>query len=189
MSQSDPPARLARILLSLSLVVSMSALGMSILPYPGSAPAKTERPFDPPKPGMADRLVVRKSERRLYLMRGEQALRTYGIALGFRPDGHKRHEGDGRTPEGHYRIDRRNDRSRYRKSLRISYPNTRDVRRARFRGQSPGGLIMIHGQPNARGGAEPLAGDWTQGCIAVSNRAIDEIWSLTALGTPIEILP
>lgn len=162
---------------------------MSFLPYAGAAPVETHRPFTPPRPGMADRLVVKKGERRLYLMRGKDPFRVYPIALGFKPDGHKRREGDGRTPEGFYRIDGRNDRSRYRKSLHISYPNPVDARRARFRGTSAGGMIMIHGQPKERARMQSHTEDWTSGCIAVSNQAIDEIWSLTALGTPIEILP
>lgn len=162
---------------------------MSVLPHLDESRPEAPSSFTPPKPGMADRLVVKKSQRRLYLMRGERPLKSYRIALGFQPEGHKRHEGDGRTPEGIYRIDRRSDRSRYHRALHISYPNALDTWRARLQGQSPGGLIMIHGQPSARAGQAPPAGDWTEGCIAVSNQEIEEIWSLTAVGTPIEILP
>jgi murein L,D-transpeptidase YafK len=146
-----------------------------------SAPARIARS------GMVDRLVVKKSERRLYLMRGDEPYRSYPIALGYSPVGHKRRQGDGKTPEGVYFIDGRNARSNYRKALSISYPNTGDRLHAMRSGRNPGGMIMIHGQPS-RGG-ERKTGDWTFGCIAVSNMAIDEIWALTSDGTPIEILP
>ncbi|WP_338114091.1 L,D-transpeptidase family protein [Thiorhodococcus mannitoliphagus] len=132
---------------------------------------------------------MKKAERRLYLMRGDQRLRSYPIALGFSPKGHKRREGDGRTPEGRYVIDWKNSASRFRKSLHLSYPNPADARRAAFRHQAPGGMIMIHGQPSGHRDAQPIEGDWTLGCIAVSNPAIEEIWSLTSTGVPIEILP
>jgi murein L,D-transpeptidase YafK len=134
-------------------------------------------------------VVVKKAERRLYLMQGEEALRTYEIALGFQPVGHKTREGDGRTPEGRYVLDRRNSRSRFYKALHISYPSSRDRWRAELRGESPGGMILIHGQPSKKASSTRAEHDWTLGCIAVSNREIDEIWSLTLDGTPIEILP
>ncbi len=134
-----------------------------------------------------DRIVVKKKERRLYLMRGDEPFRSYKIALGYQPRGHKYRKGDGRTPEGIYYLDWRSDRSNYRKALHISYPNMQDRLRAVRTGDDPGGLIMIHGQPTRRG--ENRSGDWTFGCIAVSDLAIDEIWSYTSVGTTIEILP
>ena len=137
--------------------------------------------------GQVDRILVKKGERRLYLMRGDQPFRSYKVALGYQPSGHKQRKGDGRTPEGIYYLDWRSDRSNYRKALHVSYPNYQDRLRAQRKGDDPGGLIMIHGQPSRRG--ENRAGDWTFGCIAVSNLAIDEIWSYTSVGTPIEILP
>jgi murein L,D-transpeptidase YafK len=141
----------------------------------------------------ADRVVVKKSERRLYLMRGEQPFRIYRVSLGTSPKGDKERQGDGRTPEGRYYLDWRNPASKFRKSLHISYPNTSDRLRAKRKGFDPGGMIMIHGQPRAsryRELQELISQeDWTQGCIAVSNLAIDEIWSYTRDGTPIEILP
>lgn len=160
---------------------------MSWLPEP----ATPERKASPAPPGerAVDRIVVKKAERRLYLMRGGQAVRDYPIALGFSPRGHKRREGDGRTPEGRYVIDWRNPASRFHKSLHLSYPSPLDARRAAFRGQAPGGMIMIHGQPNGKVETTPLEGDWTLGCIAVSNFAMEEIWHLTPLGTPVEVLP
>ncbi len=138
-------------------------------------------------PGTVDRIVVKKGERRLYLMRGDERFRSYKIALGYQPAGRKQRKGDGRTPEGIYYLDWRSDRSNYRKALHISYPNMQDRLRALRKGDDPGGLIMIHGQPTRRG--ENRSGDWTFGCIAVSDLAIDEIWSYTSVGTTIEILP
>ena len=137
--------------------------------------------------GKVDRIVVKKAERRLYLMRGNEPFRIYKIALGYQPQGHKRYQGDGRTPEGRYRLDWRSAASQYYKALHISYPSPEDLIRARSRGHDPGGMIMIHGQPRRRGAEK--SGDWTFGCIAVSNLAIDEIWTYTDVGTPIEILP
>lgn len=164
---------------------------MSYLPE--ASPPSARAPVAPQShgtiPGKADRVVVKKAERRLYLMQGEEALRTYEIALGFQPVGHKTREGDGRTPEGRYVLDRRNSRSRFYKALHISYPSSRDRWRAELRGESPGGMILIHGQPSKKASSTRAEDDWTLGCIAVSNREIDEIWSLTLDGTPIEILP
>lgn len=140
-----------------------------------------------------DKIVVEKSERRLYLMKDGKPVRTYRVALGSRPEGHKQRRGDGRTPEGRYLIDWRNPNSNFYKSLHISYPNTWDRVRAERQGWDPGGMIMIHGQPPRNEHSELQDAlrdeDWTQGCIAVSNLAIEEIWELTPDGTPIEILP
>jgi murein L,D-transpeptidase YafK len=142
---------------------------------------------------LADKVVVRKAERRLYLMKDDQPFRSYPVSLGIEPLGHKVRQGDGRTPEGRYLLTWRNPRSQYYRSILISYPNSWDRIRARELGVEPGGMIMIHGQPRPnehRELQEVLSGeDWTQGCIAVSNLAIDEIWELTRDGTPIEILP
>lgn len=172
-------------------MLSAHALAMSFIPVPelSARPTTASVKARPVPLGKADRLVVKKAERRLYLLRGEQRLRTYGIALGFQPIGHKLREGDGRTPEGRYVIDRRNDRSRFHKALHISYPSAQDRLRAEHRDQSPGGLILIHGQPANQARSAPLEGDWTLGCIAVANDEIEEIWALTPDGTRIEILP
>ena len=139
----------------------------------------------------ADRVVVRKSERRLVLLREGRKIAEYGIALGGAPEGHKQKEGDERTPEGEYVIDWRNEKSGYYKSLHISYPNEADKARAKARGESPGGLIMIHGQKNRFGWLAPLTqrADWTDGCIAVTNREMEEIWRSVDDGTPIVIEP
>lgn len=139
----------------------------------------------------ADNVIIRKSERRLYLMRRGQVLRTYPVALGLAPKGHKEQEGDFRTPEGRYRLIRRNPRSDYFLSIEVSYPSVADVEHAAQLGVNPGGAIMIHGLPNTP--RKPLdyyrTNDWTDGCIAVSNSDMVEIWMMTPLNTPIEIHP
>jgi murein L,D-transpeptidase YafK len=139
----------------------------------------------------ADLIVVRKSERRLDLMRNGEVLRSYRIALGLQPTGHKERSGDFRTPEGRYRLTRRNPRSDYFLSIQISYPNDQDVRYAKSNGWDPGGAIMIHGLPNVlkKDVTYYQTRDWTDGCIAVSNSDMVEIWLLTHENTPIEILP
>lgn len=141
--------------------------------------------------GKADRVLIDKSERQLILLRGERPLKTYQVALGSAPKGHKRFEGDQRTPEGVYAIDFRNADSGFHRALRISYPNEADRVRALEAGVDPGGQIMIHGLKNGQGwlGRRHLGGDWTDGCIAVTNEEIEEIWSLVDLGTPVEIRP
>lgn len=130
-------------------------------------------------------LLVSKEQRRLYLLNGREVVRSYPVDLGFSPDGHKTIEGDGRTPEGLYWINRRNPNSEYHLSLGISYPNAADVAQARARGVSPGGDIFIHG----RGDLSRRDQDWTAGCIAVRNRDIEEIYALVPNGTPIFITP
>jgi murein L,D-transpeptidase YafK len=140
---------------------------------------------------LADRVIVRKSERRLYLMHGDTVLRSYRVALGLNPVGPKEQEGDSRTPEGHYLLTRRNPRSEYFLSIQVSYPNDRDMQRARHNRLTPGGSIMIHGLPNELR-REPTyyeKRDWTDGCIAVSDSDMLEIWLMTPPDTPIDILP
>jgi murein L,D-transpeptidase YafK len=140
---------------------------------------------------VADRVVVRKAERKLDLMRDGEAFRTFDIALGIAPFGHKEEEGDNRTPEGAYWLDLRNPRSDYFLSIRISYPNDTDRSTARQKGVDPGGQIMIHGQPNTPtySAAYYRQADWTNGCIAVSNSDMIDIWLMTPSRVPIEILP
>ena len=140
---------------------------------------------------LADRVVVRKSERTLYLMKNGEVLRRFKVALGLSPEGHKLREGDFRTPEGSYQLVERNADSDYFLSIRISYPDAADTWRARRTGHAPGGAIMIHGQPN-----EPTHSaeyyrrtDWTNGCIAVSNSDMVDIWLMTTRNTPIDIYP
>jgi murein L,D-transpeptidase YafK len=140
---------------------------------------------------LADGVLVRKSERKLYLLRNGQVLRSYKVALGLRPDGHKEIEGDFRTPEGKYLLNRRNPNSEFFLSIQISYPNEQDVVRARKMGVRPGGAIMIHGQPNIPRKTRDYYDnvDWTEGCIALSNSDMVEIWLMTPPDTPIEIRP
>jgi murein L,D-transpeptidase YafK len=132
------------------------------------------------------RIEVLKADRRMYLMHGETVLRSYDIALGREPVGQKRREGDGRTPEGSYIIDRRNPRSAFHLSLGISYPTVSQRRVAREAGLSPGGDIFIHGRAGKHRGRGP---DWTEGCIAVTDREIEEIYAMVRVGTPITIRP
>jgi len=137
----------------------------------------------------ADYVVVDKSDRTLTLMRGNKVLRTYsGIQLGDAPEGHKHFEGDEKTPEGKYTLDYRNPASAYHLSLHISYPNAADSTYAEERQRSPGGEIFIHGQPNAMLFGR-MPGDWTDGCIALANAEIEEVWAAVPDGTPIEIRP
>jgi murein L,D-transpeptidase YafK len=139
-----------------------------------------------------DQVVVKKSQRQLQLMNQGKVIREYRIALGDAPVGHKLQEGDERTPVGNYVLDWRNPRSNFHKSIHISYPNERDRAVAEALGVSPGGMIMIHGQPNHirshRVKAEYATRDWTDGCIAVQNHEMDEIWRMVRDGTPIRIL-
>lgn len=139
----------------------------------------------------ANLIQLNKTARTLTLLRGSDVIKTYQVSLGGAPVGHKSREGDRRTPEGRYLIDSRNSRSRYHLSLHISYPNADDRQNAQRRSVSPGGDIMIHGLPNGLGWLDKLhlKHDWTDGCVAVTNREIDEIWAHVAIGTPIEIVP
>lgn len=139
----------------------------------------------------ADRVVVLKAQRELQLWAGGRLLRTYKVALGGEPVGAKQQQGDHKTPEGKYVLDSRNPKSQFYKSIHISYPNAADRARTRRMGVSPGGAIMIHGLPNGFGavGAAHRLRDWTDGCIAVTNQEMDEIWRLVRDGTPIEIKP
>ena len=141
--------------------------------------------------GLADELIVRKSERMLYLLREGEVLRSYSIALGANPEGHKQREGDQRTPEGTYRIDWRKPDSDFYLALHISYPNDTDRRRASHAGTDPGGMIMIHGLPNElkHPRRDYMVSDWTDGCIAVSNVAMIDLWMSVPDDTPITILP
>jgi murein L,D-transpeptidase YafK len=136
-------------------------------------------------------VIVVKSERTMTLLLRGKVLRTYKIALGGAVVGPKEQQGDHKTPEGHYTLDRRNLKSRFYKSIHISYPNPQDQRKASERGVSAGGDIMIHGLPNGFGwlGATHRVRDWTDGCIAVTNQEMDEIWELVPDGTSIEIRP
>lgn len=179
---------LARLFSALTLLALLAAVAVLIWPRP--------QPALPPSPppitaliGPVDHILVEKAARRMTVFRDGTALKTYRIALGFAPQGDKQRQGDGRTPEGRFRIDRRNDSSAYHLSLGLDYPQPAHITRARVGGYSPGGDIFIHGQPNALFGKATLRHDWTAGCIAVSNPEIEELWSAVALGTTVEIRP
>jgi murein L,D-transpeptidase YafK len=139
----------------------------------------------------ADRIVVEKSNRSMKLMRGDEVLKTYKVALGHQPVGAKQRAGDHKTPEGNYIIDSKNRQSRFHWALHISYPNTADRERARKLGVDPGGNIEIHGLESkfAWMGSLHRGMDWTDGCIAVTNAEIEELWPMVPVGTPLQILP
>lgn len=138
-----------------------------------------------------DLIVVDKSRRVMTLWTGKKPFKTYRIGLGGNPVGHKEQEGDSRTPEGRYIIDGKNPNSSFHLSLRISYPNKKDVASARRRGVPPGGWIMIHGTPDSLVALQSVGvmRDWTLGCIAVTNAEIEEIYKVVRIGTPILIKP
>lgn len=136
---------------------------------------------------MADMVVIFKSSRKLYLYRNGEPIRRFNIGLGWAPEGDKQFEGDGRTPEGTYFIDRLNPNSQFHLSLGISYPDANDRSQAAAAGVDPGGDIFIHGSDGRRPRRNPE--DWTAGCIAVSDAEIEEIWRRVAVGTPIVIQP
>ncbi|OVE76877.1 hypothetical protein BVX98_04215 [bacterium F11] len=138
-----------------------------------------------------DRLVLDKSKRNLVLLKGKDIIKSYKVALGGNPKGRKVEEGDQKTPEGTYIVDWVNYRSKYHKSLHISYPSSADKKRASERGVHPGGDIMIHGIKNGYGwlGRFHRLMDWTDGCIAVTNQEIEEMLNLVPIGTKIEIVP
>ncbi len=164
----------------MTVLKALSALAVVAL-LAGCAPQI--RSYDGPE---VTRIVIHKEARKMYLLHEDRAIRIYEIDLGFTPEGHKRKSGDGRTPEGHYIIDRRNRDSVFHLSLGISYPNARDVAVARRLGVDPGGDIFLPG-------ASPLGvlrgPDWTWGCIAVTNEEMEEIYVMVRTGTPITIYP
>ncbi|MDZ4096321.1 MAG: L,D-transpeptidase family protein [Paracoccaceae bacterium] len=163
-----------RIILALALAFGLAACGSrpgKLLTYNG--PEVTS-------------IQVHKGARQMYLLHEGKVLKTYKIALGFAPEGHKQIEGDGKTPEGTYFIDRRNPNSNFHLSLGVSYPNEQDIARALAAGEDPGGDIFVHGRSHWR---DLNKGDWTAGCIAVRDAEMDEVYAMVKLGTTIHILP
>lgn len=145
-----------------------------------------------PEGGRCDRLLVLKWERRLLLLRGDEVLHAFRVALGRQPRGPKVREGDGRTPEGIYHVNAFKADSAFYRALHISYPNDEDRRRAAALGVRPGGLIMIHGLDPAIGRKwrnDHWMFNWTRGCVAVTNQEMDIVWDSVDLGTPVEIRP
>lgn len=162
----------------------LALCSFAVLPLQASSPDTSPLPVS----AVADKVVVLKGERKLQLLHGAEVLKTYRVALGGSPVGPKSKQGDHKTPEGTYILDRHNPHSLYHRSIHISYPNDEDVARARKLGVLTGGDVFLHGLPNDfRGLLAP--GDWTDGCIALTNEEIDEIWRVVPDGTPIEIKP
>ncbi|MBU2952816.1 L,D-transpeptidase family protein [Marinobacter sp. F3R08] len=174
----------------LSVVLTHNVMATELLAKADTRMAVTTE-YEPAQIQNVSSVVVRKGERRLYLMNGDDIVRSYRISLGDNPKGHKLYQGDERTPEGNYTLDWRNAESDFYKSIHISYPSERDRELASAWGLDPGGSIMIHGLPNDAGDlAFAFTGlDWTDGCIAVTNEEMDEIWQLVSNGTPISIHP
>ena len=137
-----------------------------------------------------DKVFVDKSARSLQLLSDNTVIKSYHIALGGNPVGHKQQQGDKRTPTGSYILDYKNEKSKFYRSIHVSYPNATDKARAKSRGISPGGDIMIHGQKNGFGHLAAInqQRDWTDGCIAVTDNEMDEIMAAVEIGTPIEIV-
>ena len=139
----------------------------------------------------ADLVIVRKKERKLLLYNNGEQLASLKVTFGANPEGHKQQQGDERTPEGEYVLDYKNSNSKFYKSIHVSYPNKEDRKAAAERKVSPGGDIMIHGQPNGKGWAAPVLQffNWTDGCIALKNSDMDLVWNAVDAGTPIVIKP
>jgi len=139
----------------------------------------------------ADAVLVIKSEKRLYLISNGERFASFPVTFGANPVGHKQQQGDERTPEGQYRLDYKNENSKFYKSIHISYPSQKDWINAKKTGLNPGGDIMIHGQTNGWEWASPLVQlfSWTDGCVALSNHNMDKVWAAVDAGTPIEIRP
>ncbi len=176
-------------LICLPLLCALAALGL------GSGPQAWADAQSSPGSGSRglsiNRVLVRKAEHRMYLLAGDEVVRSYHVSLGLAPFGHKERSGDFRTPEGVYRLGKRNPRSDYFLSIQISYPNRADIEKARRNRWDVGGSIMIHGLPNQLK-REPeyyVTEDWTNGCIALSNADMLEIWALVSNNTTIEIVP
>ena len=166
-------------------VILLAVLSLSSAQLIPAAKAQQAQPGE-----QADFVLIDKSDRKLWVYQNGKVIRTYsGLQYGDAPLGHKRFEGDERTPEGKYTIDYGNPQSSYYLSLHITYPNAADRAYADARGRSPGGLIFLHGQPNGLPFDARVPGDWTDGCIALANAEIAELWSLVPDGTPIEIRP
>lgn len=181
---------LAATWVALCATAGVRADGLPQPSLPQAEPATLHPQTSEPLP-LVDRVIVRKGERRLLLMHGGNIVRSYHVALGLNPVGQKERSGDFRTPEGTYRLERRNPRSDYFLSIKVSYPSAADLKHARARHWDSGGSIMIHGLPNYPKHDPEFyqTHDWTDGCIAVSNADMVEIWMLTPDDVPIDILP
>lgn len=170
------------------LALALFSGWLMLLPTTASA-----RTAAAPPTNYADRIVVDKSERKLQVYVGDQVVATYAVALGIQPVGAKQREGDKKTPEGNYLLDYKKADSAYFRAIHVSYPDRADRERARRAGVPPGGLIMIHGQPNEVRVREAIKRwpypDWTDGCIALSDADMQALWERVRVPTPIEIRP
>lgn len=157
--------------------------GLLTLYFQNQAPSKPLAPIT--------HILVEKSQRKMTVYHNHQPIKEYRIALGFQPIGTKQYQGDGKTPEGNYRIVSKNTESRFHLSLKISYPNENDVKQANSKNLNPGNNIMLHGLGKGLGwfGKLHVFKDWTLGCVAVTNAEIEEIYKATSIGTPVEIKP
>ncbi|MEN8237020.1 MAG: L,D-transpeptidase family protein [Pseudomonadota bacterium] len=165
-----------------NIIIGLLCVPLLVISSTSNAKSKSSIP-------QATKILVQKKERQLCLLQGKKVLKTYKIALGFNPVGHKRQQGDGRTPEGTYKVDYKNPKSTSHLSLHLSYPNAQDKKQARKNKVSPGGDICIHGlYPTLQHlGAEHIRYNWTHGCIAVTNKEIEEIWKYVRTGITVEI--
>lgn len=175
---------LGGIFTSFVLIALVGLMALWVWTHPAIKP-----PDRVPLTDKVDRILIEKADRRMTVFRADKALQTYRILLGFSPIGDKVRQGDGRTPEGIFRIDRRNAGSAYHLSLGLDYPRPADRARALAARIDPGGDIMIHGQPNGMADGTVLQVDWTAGCIAVSDAEIEELFAAVDIGTPVEIRP
>jgi murein L,D-transpeptidase YafK len=176
----------------MSLILLASAFALTLVGGPDSTRTSAANgAARPPAPAAADSLVLEKSRRQLNVYYRGAVVRTYFVALGRNPVGDKERIGDNRTPEGLFYVQGHNPNSRYHLSLRISYPDERHRARAARLGVEPGGDIMIHGLPDEQAGLGPAHRDfdWTNGCIAVTNQEIEELYRVIRDGTPIQIKP
>ncbi|MDE1152751.1 MAG: L,D-transpeptidase family protein [Micavibrio sp.] len=187
-----------RFIFSLAAVLSLSLSVPAIAATQLDAAApqlEMKRVIDPKhlQPGDVAKIEIFKADRIMHLLDADgNVLRNYKIVLGWEPIGKKTEEGDGKTPEGSYTIDSFNENSSYNKSMRISYPNKDDVAQAKKRHVSPGGAIFIHGKPNFKGWMfwhYNKSTDWTNGCVAIDNTDINEMWKIINIGTPVTINP
>lgn len=178
-----------RALLACLLLSACAAPETPVATYPPLLGREAARIIPQPRASAVDYLIVDKSERLMVAYAGGRPVRAWrGLQFGDQPQGHKHFEGDERTPEGRYVIEARNPQSAYHLSLKISYPNAQDRAFAQSQGRSPGGNIFLHGQPNGWP-ADRVPGDWTDGCIALRNEEIEDLWRMVPDGTVIEIRP
>ena len=178
------------LLLAMITLILVSLIGISAIAFAKNTTNIPKYSGAIPSDVIIDKVYVDKSERVLKLLSNDKVIKSFHIALGDSPVGHKHQQGDERTPTGHYTLDYKNEKSSYHRSIHVSYPNAADKAQARKRGVSPGGDIMIHGQKNGFGHLAALTQqrDWTDGCIAVTDKAMDEIMSIYKAGMPIEIV-